>query len=201
MNDLNLTARNLSHHINLKKDEWYVAKFRSDEIKFSDNQNLIADLDRYQMERAGEIINGRHTTVQPEQEEITENVILNQGLQLGIDQLIGGTTTPISHFSLGTNSIAAATTQTDLQVELTDTVYARKAFSSSTRTGQILTLATVWDHMILDTAPTTLRETGINWHESDANSCYARAVFSDFPLGTGDILVIRATELNQNGSL
>lgn len=35
----------------------------------------------------------------------------------------------------------------------------------------------------------------------NANTCHARAVYSDFSLDAGDTFVVRATELQQNGTL
>jgi len=203
MINLDDVARNTSRHIRLCKDEWYVSLWRSEDITFNPRK-LNEQLEKISLERLQDHINGKHTTVSPKKEEYVDNVILNIALQESIDRDIGVSSTTLNWNSLGTSATAEVITQTDLVAELTDTAYARKQFSTAGtrgRTGQSAILAMLWDDTSLDSTPTTIREAGIHWHLSDSSKCHARAVFSDFSFDAGDTFIVRATELQQNGSL
>lgn len=207
MINLNEVASGLSHHINLKKDEWWIAKFNKDEINFSEGRNLNSELEKYQLERLNDKLNGKHTVPEPEQEEYKENIITNIGMRESIDRDIGAVSTSLDWNSIGTSATAEAATDTDLVAEhATGGNYARKQFSvsgSRTRsTGtQTAIYAMLWTSSSLDSVPTTIRESGIHWHVSDASKLHARVTFSDFVLDTSDILVIRMTEQQANGAL
>jgi hypothetical protein len=207
--DINDEAVGISRHINLRTDEWWVAKYRKkdcpfigltgDKLHFAINKNFN--------ERVNDKINGKHTTHMPIQEEVLNNIITNIGMQESLDRDIAVASTSIDWLSLGTGTNAEDPTNTALQTELTDTAYARLRFStegSRTRTNQTATYAMLADHTILDSPPTTINEAGLEWNatKGTANTIHARAKFSSgFPLDTGDILVIRATELQANGTI
>lgn len=193
-----------SRHTKLSSDEWYIGHFKKDDIQFSQGRNLNNELENYMYERLEDELNHTNKTIRPIKEVFTDNVILNQGIQESIDRDIGVSSTELDYNSLGTSSTAELVTQTDLGTELTDSAYARKQFSvagTRTRSSQTMILAMLWDDTSLDSPPTTVKESGVHWHLSDASKCHARAVFSDFTIDSGDVLVVRITELQQNGTL
>ena len=170
-------AKNLSRHISLQKDEWYVSKWRADDVQFNPRR-LNEQLEKISLERFYDYQNGTHKTAHPVQEEYVDNVLLNIGLQESIDRDIGVSSTTIDWLSLGTSATAEAVTQTDLQAELTDTAYSRKQLSvdgSRSRASQTAVYAALWDDSSLDSTPKTIWETGLHWHASDASKCHARA--------------------------
>ena len=207
MIDLDELAPGVSHHVNMKVDEWWIAKFRADDCPFKKGNNLNEQIIKHFEERINDKINDKHTTSQPIQEEVTNNIITNIGMQESLDRDINVSSTDIDWLSLGTGTNAEAAANTALQTELTDTAYARLQFStagSRTRTNQTATYAMLADHTILDTPPTTINEAGLEWNatKGTASTIHARSKFSSgFSLDTGDILVIRATELQANGTL
>jgi len=193
-----------SRHISMKGNEWYVGQFHKDDIQFKEGPTLNSQLEKYILEQIEDQINGTHTTALPVKQVYSDNVILNQGIQESIDRDIGAVSTELDYASIGTDNTAEDVTQTDLQTELTDAAYTRKQYSvAGTRTRNLQTAvwAILWDETSLDSPPETITEAGIHWHVSDALKCHSRVVFSDFTLDTGDTLVIRTTELQQNGTL
>lgn len=197
-------AKGASRHQVLKSDEWYIGKFRKDDIQFPEGRKLNDELEKYMFERLQDEINNTNKTVKPIKEVFTNNVITNIGLQQSIDRDIGAVSTTVDWMSLGTSSTAEAVTDTDLVAELTDTAYARKQLSvagTRTRTDQTALYAQLWDDTVIDTPPKAVLESGLHWHLSNSNACHARAVFSSFTIDSGDTLVIRATELQTNGAL
>ena len=197
-------SKGSSRHIKFSGNEWYVGQFHRNDIEFKPGHTLNAQIEKYILEQIEDDINGTNKTVRPVKQLYSDNVVLNQGIQESIDRDIGASSTALDYASLGTSSTAEDITQTDLQTELTDTAYARKQFSvvgTRTRNLQTAVWAVLWDETDLDSPPTTIKEAGIHWHLSSASMCHSRVVFTDFTLDTGDTLVIRTTELQQNGTL
>jgi hypothetical protein len=193
-----------SRHISFKANEWYVGQYHNNDIQFKEGRTLNDQIEKVILEQIEDEINGKHTTPIPVKQVYSDNVILNQGLQESIDRDIGSVSTALDYASIGTDNTAEAVTQTDLLAELTDAAYGRKQYSTAgtrTRNAQTAVWAILWDETSLDSPPETITEAGIHWHVSDAAKCHSRVVFSDFTLDTGDTLVIRTTELQQNGSL
>jgi len=205
--DLDKLAPGISHHVNMRVNEWWVAKFRADDCPFKKGNNLNEQIVKHFEERINDKLNNKHTTSQPVQEEVVNNILTNIGMAESLDRDIGDSSTTIDWLSLGTGTNAEAVGNTALQTELTDTAYARLRFStagSRTRTNQTNTYAMLADHTILDSPPETINEAGLEWNatKATANTIHARSKFSSgFILDTGDILVIRATELQANGTL
>lgn len=201
--ELQKIAGETSKHIKLKKDIWTLCQWNSKDIKLnpqsviSDNESLLANLYL-------DILNGKKTQPRPIKLEVTDNVILLQGIRESIDRDINVSATDLDFSSLGSSSTAELETQTDLVTEFTDTAYARKVFStagSRTRLNQTMKLGMLWDDTSFDATPRTIREAGVHWNLTAALTCHARVVSTDFILNAGDLFVVQINELQENGTL
>lgn len=200
--ELHKVAGVTSHHIKLHKDIWALTQWKKG-TKLNP-QSVVTDNERLLYRVYRDILNGGTAEPRPIKLEIVENVILLQGMRESIDRDINVSATDLDFASLGNSSTAENETQTDLIAEFTDTAYARKVFStegSRARLNQTMKLGMLWDDTSFDATPRTIKESGIHWNLTAANTCHARVVSTDFILNAGDLFVVQVNELQENGTL
>jgi len=200
--NLDEVADSVSKHVTLGKEEWYISQWKKSETNFT-KDNILEELERLSVDR----IKNPTTAVQPINEDLVDNIITTVGLNHTGDLQIGVVSTTLDWNSLGTGTGAEVLGDTDLGTELTGSPYVRKQFSvvgTRVRTNQTITFAMLWDDTDVPTSPGVpyaVAESGVHFAVSGSSNIYARAVFTVFNLDAGDILVIRATVLHQNGTL
>lgn len=186
-------AKRTSKHIRLSQDDWYLTMWNKSILKSKNKQEQLKELHKIILEGG-----------KPIQADHVQNIVVNQGLQQGIDLLIGASSTTIDYASVGTDGTAEAVTQTDLQAEDTGGSYARQQFSVAgirSRANQTLTLEMLWGDGDVSAVPINLKEAGVHTALTGANNIYSRAVFTTFNLQTDFILYVAITETHQNGVL
>lgn len=202
-NLLKYEALGQSHHIKLHKDIWGMTSWNAGTVSFNP-LNIIAENEQLLRENYNDLLNGLNTTVRPKKFEPNDNVILIQGMKESIDRDIGIVSTKLDWNSIGSSATAESESQTDLQTEFTNALYARKVFStagSSARVNQTMKLGMLWDSGSFNTLPTTIRESGIHWALTGTLKCHARVVSTAFVLDSGDLFVVQINELQENGTL
>ena len=193
-------ASQLSKHIHFAVDHWHLAMFDDSMVSSTTKQNQIKELEKILDENKS----NPNKSIQPHKEEKVDNVVLNAGLQLGIDLLINASSNRLDYNSLGTSSTAEAVSQTNVQAEDSGGSYTRLQFSTSgvrSRTNQTLTLKALWADTNLSSSTLTVKESGVHWSSSGTTNCYSRAVFTDFTFQSGFLLLVSITEVHQNGTL
>jgi hypothetical protein len=200
--DLNDYLPKFSHHINVSNDKWLLSKWREDEITFR-HGHVIDDHEKIWNE-AIECQFNPNKTVLPTQYDISDNVILTQGMSESIDRDIGVVSTTINWASIGTSATAEAESQTDLQAEDTGGAYVRKQISTlgqRTRVNQTAKYGMVWDDGDISAVGLAIKEAGLHYNVSAAAKCHARVTFTTFTLNSGDLFVSQINETHANGTL
>lgn len=193
-------ARRLSKHVHFAVDHWDLSMWDKSMVRSTTKQNQITELEKILEENK----TNPNKTIQPHKHEKVDNVVLNTGLQLGIDLLINASSNRIDYNSLGTSSTAESVSQTNLQAEDSGGSYTRLQFSTvgvRSRTNQTLTMKALWADTNLSSSTLTVKESGVHWGSSGTSNCYSRAVFTDFTFQIGFLLLVSISEVHQNGTL
>jgi hypothetical protein len=199
--DLDEIVKGVSRHVNLSSDTWCLSKWRADTVTFRPT-HIIDDIEKMWKEIKN--TDSKNRTVLPEQVVITDNVLLQIGMQESIDRDIGVSSTDNDWNSIGTSATAEDETHTDLQAEDSGGSYARKVFSTAGQRQRVnLTgkYGMLWDDGDISAAGLAIKESGIHWHLSDASKCHARVAFTTFTLNAGELFVVQINETHANGTL
>lgn len=121
--------------------------------------------------------------VKEEREE--RNLLVNAGLNLVLDRLVGTSEAVMSHMGVGTGSTAAAAGNTALETALG----ARKALTSSTVTGSSIAYVGAW---AAGESTGAITEAGI-FNASSSGTMLCRSVFSAVNKAAADSLTITWT--------
>lgn len=121
---------------------------------------------------------------QIKQEVAKKNLIVTVGKSFLANAVLASSTSPFTHMAIGTNGTAAALTDTTLGTEV-----ARSAFTTSSRTDNVVTLSTTY---AAGTGTGSLQEAGI-FNASSGGTMLSHVVFSAVNKGAADSLTITWT--------
>lgn len=113
-----------------------------------------------------------------------KNLIVTAGKSFLANAVLANSTSPFTHMAIGTGTTAAALTDTTLTTEV-----ARQAFTTSSRTTNVVTLVTTY---AAGTGTGALTEAGI-FNASSAGTLLSHVVFSAINKGSADSLTITWT--------
>jgi len=201
--DITEEANKVSKHIHLSKDQWVLSKWKSKDFPFKSDSNLYDNMEKLWNELKNDMDNNKHTTTQPLQHEVKDNILALTGLTESAKRDTAETSTTVKWVGLGTGTTAEAESQTALVTELTGGAYTRKDLSvDGTRkvSSQTAKYGVAFDDGDVNPVPVTLREAGL-FTLSAAGVMHARVLFSAFTINTGDLFVIQLSEQHANGTL
>ena len=190
-----------SDHIALQTDLWTVSAWREDEVQFK-GTHIIDQIEKVEAELANDLFNGKNTVARPIYFENAYNKLTLIGLTESAKRDTGETSTTLTHNSIGTDSTAATESDVNLGAEDTGGSYARKAYATDGQrkvTSQTAKYGMLWDDGDVSAVPLSIKESGVHWHVSNANSMHARVTFTTFSMSSGDLFVTQINELHQNG--
>lgn len=118
------------------------------------------------------------------QEIEKDNLIVQAGKDFAANALIASSTSPFSHMAVGTSGTAPAIGNTALGAEVF-----RKAFTTASRTGSVVTLVT---NYVAGEGTGSLQEAGI-FNASTAGTMLSRVTFGVITKAAGDGLSITWT--------
>ena len=204
MIDIETIRKQLSKHVSFKVDNWHLTMWNEKDVRSTDSKNRIKELRNINIERIEDRLNNTHKSIEPIQEDFVNNVVLNAGLQKGIDLLINASSDRLDYNSLGTSSTAESVSQTNLQAEDSGGGYARRQFSVNgvrERVNQTMNLEMLWADTQVSAVPLAVKESGVHWSSTGTTNCYSRAVFTTFTVQTSFLFYIAVAETHQNGTL
>ena len=114
-----------------------------------------------------------------------KNLIVQVGKNFCANAIINSSTTPFTAMAVGTGTTAASLSDTTLETEL-----ARSAYTSSSVSTNVVTLATTF---AAGTATGTLTEAGIFNNNTSGGTMLSRVVFSAVNKGALDTLTLNWT--------
>lgn len=189
-------------HETVSKDTWIIAGFKEDEISFNPHK-IVDEFDKLMLEIV-EAEQNPAKTVLPHYMSITDNIALLTGITHDLKLGTGEETATFDYVSLGTDATAENESHTDLQAEDSGGSYARLQVSVAGQrkvVNQTAKYGVQWLDSNISATGTTYRETGLHWHLSDTDKCFARAVPTAFQFDSGDIYVTRINVVRANASL
>jgi len=187
-------------HINQKSDLWTMTGWHSNEVSFNPKR-IIDEVEKLERDLLNDFMNGKNTAPRPFYLQNVPNVITLIGLTESAKRDTDEVSSSLSHSSVGSDATAPAESQTDLLVEFSNTLYARRDYATQGQRkviNQTSKYGMLWDDTSFDTTPETLRETGINWSLAGAANMHARVTFTAFILNAGDLFVVQINELQAN---
>lgn len=113
-----------------------------------------------------------------------DNLIVNVGKNYLASAVLSAASSPFTHMAVGTGTTAAAVTDTTLQTEL-----ARSAFTTSSRTDNVVSISTTYG---AGTGTGALTEAGL-FSASSGGTMLSRVVFAVVNKGATDTLQINWT--------
>jgi len=113
-----------------------------------------------------------------------DNLVVTVGKNFLANAVLASSSSPFTHMAIGTNGTAATLADTTLGTEI-----ARSAFTTSSRTNNVVTLSTTYG---AGTGTGALQEAGI-FNASSAGTLLSHVVFSVINKGSADSLSITWT--------
>lgn len=190
-----------TEHVSLQTDLWTISAFKEKDISFRP-QYIIDEIEKYQMELLGDLVNNKNTTARPIFYENAYNVLTSIGLTQSAKRDTGEVATTNTHNSVGTSSQTAVESDTSLIAEDSGGSYARRSYATYGQrkvVSQTAKYGMLWQDSNVSAVPITLKESGIHWASSGANNIHARVTFTSFSMSSGDLFVTQINELHQNG--
>lgn len=121
---------------------------------------------------------------------LTPNLVTNVGLKLAVEQIGGTTTTPVTAIALGSNSTAAANTDTALNTEITTNGGGRGAATVTNTTTTVTGDTEQWQKTFTFSGSLTIREEGLFDNNTSGGKMLARQTFADQAVVSGDTLQV-----------
>jgi hypothetical protein len=194
---------NIPPHWELKKDNWTMSGWRSDEVSFNPLK-IIDEVEKLEKELYNDLINNKNTCPRPIYMDNNDNIITLIGLTRSAKRDTGEASDSLTHNSLGTSGTAATEADQNLVAEVSGgtPTYARRSYVTSGQRvviNQTAKYGMLWDDTMIDVTPAVdIRESGIHWHVSDTEKMHARVTFTPFTFDPGDLFVIQINELQAN---
>lgn len=188
-------------HIALQTDFWTLSAWKENEVQLKGTK-IIDQIEKIQQELSNDMFNGKNTTPRPIYYENTYNKLTLIGLTESAKRDTGETSTTLTHNSIGTDSTAPTESDTNLGAEDSGGSYARKAYATDGQrkvSNQTAKYGMLWDDGDVSGVPLSIKESGVQWHVSDASTLHARVTFTTFSMTSGDLFVTQINELHQNG--
>ena len=146
---------------------------------------MIGERIKLEIERAP-LDGGPYTGVPEEVWEGPGNSVVNPGLTLIADLIVGDTTSGVAHMAIGSGSTAVDSTDTSLVYEC-----GRKAASTRSNVNNVITLVSTWGGNADSVTSVQIVEAGTFGHPSSGQApLFQRVTFAAVTLADSDLLKI-----------